>query len=78
MRIDDILGSILQAGRALTMKDSADTVSTWDSARQVEVVLAVEDALGRDLTVNEVKSLTSIQNIVSLLRSNGVQVEVGS
>jgi acyl carrier protein len=75
MTIDELLGPILQAGRPLTLKDSTDTLPSWDSARQVEVILAVEEAVGRDLTAIEIDRLKSIYSIVELLRASGIDVE---
>ncbi len=78
MNIDNILGPILQAGRPLRLDDSIETLSTWDSARQVEVILAVEEAARRDLTAVEIESMVSIRSIVQLLRNSGIAVEVDS
>jgi len=76
MTLDEVLGPILHCGRPLTLQDSVDTVPTWDSARHVEVVLAVEEAIGRNLTLDEVSELRSIRAIVGLFKSHGLELQV--
>jgi acyl carrier protein len=77
MTIDEMLGPILGTPEGtLTLDDSPETIPSWDSATQVEVVLAVEEAVGKDLSAAEIFQLTSIHGIVDLLRSHGVDVTV--
>jgi hypothetical protein len=77
MSLDDILGPILEAGRPLLLDDSPQTIPTWDSVRQVEVVLAVEEALGCDLTADEIGRMDSIRRIVAVAQARGVAFAVG-
>jgi acyl carrier protein len=76
MNIDDLLGPILQAQRRLKLDDSVETLPSWDSTRQIDVILAVEEALGSDLTTSEIDRLKSIRDVVELFRTRGIQVEV--
>jgi acyl carrier protein len=76
MTIDEILDPILNAGRMLRLEDSVKTLSSWDSLRQLDVILAIGDVLGRDLTAAEIESLNSIASIVRFLGSMGLEVEV--
>ena len=76
MTIDEILGPILNAGRTLRLEDSVKTLASWDSLRQLDVILAIGDVLGRDLTAGEIESLNSIANIVHFLHRMGLEVEV--
>jgi acyl carrier protein len=77
MNIDDLLGPILQAQRPLKPDDSVETLPSWDSTRQIDVILAVEEALGSDLTTSEIDRLKSIRDVVELFRARGIQVRVG-
>jgi acyl carrier protein len=76
MNIDDLLGPILQAQRPLKLNDSVETLPSWDSTRQVDVILAVEEALGSDLTTSEIDRLKSIRDVVELFRARGIQAEI--
>lgn len=76
MTIDEILGPILDMERPLSLLDSPDSIEVWDSVRQVEVVLAVEEAIGKDLGPDEIAGLTSIRAIIDLAREHGVDIEV--
>lgn len=76
MNIDDLLGPILQARRPLRLDDSVETLPSWDSTKQVDIILAVEEALGADLTPPEIDRLKSIKDIVELFRTRGVDMTV--
>jgi acyl carrier protein len=76
MNIDDLLGPILQVQRHLKLDDSVETLPSWDSTRQVDVILAVEEALGSDLTTSEIDRLKSIRDVLELFRARGIQAEI--
>jgi acyl carrier protein len=77
MTINEILGSILAAhGKPLSLDDSPETLPVWDSLRHVAVILAVEDALGADLTADEISKLNSIRDIMEVFRARGIEVEL--
>jgi acyl carrier protein len=76
MTIDEILAPILRVQRPLALEDAVGLLPHWDSARHVDVILAVEEAAGVDLTAAEIERLRSIRDIVNLLREHGVEVEV--
>lgn len=75
MRIDDLLGPILSAGRQLRPDDSTETLPTWDSVKQVEVILAIEEAVGGDLSASEIDNIKSIADIIKLLRARGIDAQ---
>jgi acyl carrier protein len=77
MNLDDLLGPILQAQRPLKLDDSVETLPSWDSVKHVDVILAVEEALGSDLTALEIDRLKSIRDVMELFRSRGIQIEIG-
>lgn len=62
--------------RPLQADDSPLTLAAWDSVRQVDVVLAVEDAFGIGLTTAEIESLRSVGALVEILRRRRLDVEV--
>ena len=76
MNIDDLLGPILRAERPLRMDDSIENLPACDSAKHVDVILAVEEALGSDLTTAEIDRLRSIRDIVKLFQDRGVKIAV--
>lgn len=47
---------------------SAETEPTWDSLRQVEVILAVEGALGIRFEEDEMATLDSLEKLVRSVR----------
>jgi acyl carrier protein len=64
-----------ELGRPLAADDSPATVATWDSLKQTEVVLAVEEAFRVDLTTREILDLKSVASLVVILRQRGLDVE---
>jgi len=74
------IGSLLaplfpELERPLRADDSPATVATWDSLKQTEVVLAVEEAFHTDLTTREILDLKSVAALVRILRERGIDVE---
>lgn len=51
---------------------SPTTVEGWDSARHVELVVALEDRFGCMFDPDEVAELTSLPRIEEILRTHGV------
>jgi acyl carrier protein len=64
-----------ELGRPLAADDSPATVATWDSLKQTEVVLAVEEAFHVDLTTREILDLKSVASLVAILRQRGLDVD---
>ena len=79
MTVDDLLGAILGVqGRALSWEDSPETISGWDSVTHVQVVLAIEEALGRDLSAAEILKLSSIRAILAIFQGDGIPLELSA
>jgi acyl carrier protein len=77
MTVDDLLGAILGVqGRPLSLEDCPDTISGWDSVTHVQVVLAIEEALGRDLAAAEILKLDSIRAILAIFQGYGIPLEL--
>ncbi len=53
---------------SLTMKDLA----AWDSLKHMELVVAIEQTLGIELTFDEIVAMRSVREIKDVLRKRGV------
>jgi acyl carrier protein len=61
--------------RPLEARDSPATLWCWDSLRQVDIILAVEESFNIGLTTREIQQLTSVAALAALLRARGFDVE---
>ena len=76
MKIQSILGPLFpEIDRPLTAGDSPATLWPWDSVRQVDIILTVEEAFDLGLTTAEIAGLTSVGALVEILRRRGLDVE---
>jgi len=46
-------------------------VEDWDSLAHAEIIIAIEDAIGRELDAAEIASIDSLADIDAILRSAG-------
>ena len=77
MKIQSVLGPLFpELDRPLKAEDSPLTLGSWDSVRQVDIVLSVEDAFGIGLTTAEIAKLSSVGALVEILRGHELDVEV--
>jgi acyl carrier protein len=77
VRLGALLGELFpELGRSLRADDSPDTLQTWDSIKQAEIVLSVEQAYGVDLTTREIQGLKSVGALVAILEARGLEVQV--
>jgi acyl carrier protein len=51
-----------------------DELETWDSLGMVSLAVGVEEALGYHMTPEEAAELTSVADLVALLREWGIDV----
>lgn len=72
MTIDEFLQPIISSTRPLTPSDSPKTIATWDSLAQINIISAVEDATGTELSTEEVLNLTDVRAIVDLCAARGL------
>ena len=49
-------------------------VGTWDSLRQMDLVLSLENEYGIALEIADIVRMTSVEAIVEVLRARGVQL----
>ena len=77
MTIQSLLGPLFpELKRPLQPDDSPVTVGAWDSLRQVDVILAVEEAFGIALTTADIVELKSVRALVQILRRRGADIEL--
>jgi acyl carrier protein len=75
------LGSLLgplfpELDRPLRAEDSPATLTVWDSLKQIEIVVLVEEAFDIDLTTAEIVDVRSVASLVRILRQRGLAVEL--
>lgn len=76
MTVDELLQPILKTTLPLKPDDSRQTIPTWDSLAQINIVQAIEDAIGAELSTAEVLSLKSVSNIIEVSRAHGLELTV--
>jgi acyl carrier protein len=75
--IQSLLGPLFpELERPLRPDDSPATLGSWDSLRQVDIVVSVEEAFGIGLTTAEIAELKSVGALVQILGRRGIAVEV--
>ena len=74
MTIEELLQPILNTTGPLRMEDSPQTIATWDSLAQVNLIVSIEDAIGIELTTDEVLSLNSVAAVVKVCRMRGLEL----
>jgi len=65
-----IVGLVMEipAGQ-LDLQSSADTVENWDSLRQMNLTLALEEEFDVSFTDEEIIGMQSVENIITTLQS---------
>jgi acyl carrier protein len=53
---------------------SRDEVDTWDSLGVVSLAVAIQETFGYHLTPDEASGLNSVQDIVNILKSKGIEL----
>jgi acyl carrier protein len=77
LKIQSVLGPLFpELDRPLKAEDSPLTLGSWDSVRQVDIVLSVEDAFGIDLSTAEIADLRSVSALIEILRRRELDVEI--
>jgi acyl carrier protein len=77
LKIQSLLAPLFpEIERSLQAEDSPVTLWPWDSLRQVNIILAVEEAFDITLTTAEIMQLQSVGALAEVLRGRGLDVEV--
>ena len=75
MTLEAILGPVLgEIGRPLREDDCPETIAGWDSVRQIEIVVALEDAFDIELSTSEILRLRSVRDILTVLQGRGLSL----
>jgi len=74
MTIDELLRPILNTKSPLLLADNKQTIKTWDSLAQMNIVASIEDISGEELSTIEVVSLTSVIKVLEVCRAHGVEI----
>lgn len=74
-RLKEVLAKILNVEVAAITEDaSPDTIENWDSLRHMNLVLAIEEEFGVELTDEQVVDILSYQLIKIVLKEHGVEL----
>jgi acyl carrier protein len=69
-RVYEVVASILRVPRESLGPDSSpDTLPQWDSLKHLQIILALEEALGIQLSVEEIEAMQSVGVILAIAES---------
>ena len=75
-RLEEVVGSILGvAADTISDDSSSENIQSWDSLRQLSIILAVESAYGISIGANEAMDMNSIAAIKAVLKRHGVALQ---
>jgi acyl carrier protein len=77
MTVDELLQPILNTTAPLQLTDGPESIPTWDSIAQINMITAIEDVVGGELSTEEVLSLKSVGKVVEICRAHGFELSVG-
>lgn len=77
MNVNELLQPILNTTSPLQLADGPESIPTWDSIAQINIITAIEDLVGGELSTDEVLSLKSVARVVEICRAHGVELAVG-
>lgn len=78
MTVDELLQPILNTTVPLQLTDSRETIPAWDSLAQINIVAAIEDAVGAELSTAEVLSLKSVAKVIEVSQAHGLELTVAA
>lgn len=72
-KLKEVMARVFNVGEEMITEDaSPDTIETWDSLRHMNLVLALEEEFGVELTDDEVVEIISYKLIKIVLREHGI------
>ncbi len=72
-RLEDVLSSVLAVPvEKLSDDSSSENLQSWDSLRQLSIILAVESAYGISITPTQAMNMNSISAIKAVLAEHGL------
>ena len=66
--LKEVLMNVLEID-SVSEQDSAETIRTWDSVRQINLMMAIEEKFGITFPVEEMPELTSVKAIAAAIES---------
>ena len=73
MQLEQVFSNILaEPVESMDDNTSPRTSTNWDSARHIELILAIESAYGIQFTMPEMTSLHSLGDVRRILQTKGV------
>ena len=73
--LEEVIGSVLGVSpESLSDDSSIENVQSWDSLRQLSILLALESAYGITITADQALDMNSISAIRALLAKHGVEL----
>ena len=73
-RVYGVVASMLRVPRESLGPDSSpDTIPQWDSLRHLQIVLGLEEALGIQLSVEEIEAMRSVGVILAIVESHAAR-----
>jgi len=76
MTVDELLQPILNTTAPLQLTDGPESIPTWDSIAQINIITAIEDVAGGEMSTDEVLSLKSVGKVVEICRAHGLELTV--
>ncbi len=75
MKLTSLIASVLDIDEnTLTDESNAKNTPNWDSARHIDLLLAVEVAFGVQFSMPEITGMQNLGDMRGLLRSKGVEL----
>ncbi len=72
--LEEVIGSVLGVSpESLSDDSSIENVQSWDSLRQLSILLALESAYGITISTDEAIDMNGISAIKALLAKHGVE-----
>lgn len=78
MTVDELLQPILNTTVPLQPCDTRETVPAWDSLAQINLISAIEDAIGAELSTAEVLSLKSVVKVIEVCHAHGLELTLAA
>ena len=73
-QVVEIVASILRVPPAsIDASTSPDTLPVWDSLRHLQIVLALEEAFGLQLSADEIEAMHSVRVIAAIIQERAGQ-----
>jgi acyl carrier protein len=74
-RLSSLLAEVFGVPRAQIVPHlTKDDVGSWDSLKQMDLVMSLENEFDVQLEIADIITMTSVEKIIRVLRSKGVEL----